>query len=76
MEQFSAEGKEIIYTAHQIVTEHQQQEIEPEHLLLSILKQEKSVFVSFLIKSLKLLISPLQSFSSKSVSAMTPLVSL
>ena len=42
MGQFNAEGKEVIYTSKRIVSEYQQQEIEPEHILLAILEQKNT----------------------------------
>ncbi len=43
MERFTRQGEEIIYTAHSIVSDNSQQRMEPEHLLLALLRQKEGV---------------------------------
>ncbi|MGK0290132.1 MAG: ATP-dependent Clp protease ATP-binding subunit ClpB [bacterium] len=49
MERFSRLGQDAIYSAHQIVSDHKQDKLEPEHLLLALLEQREGlVYDSFI----------------------------
>ena len=53
MKKFTKLGQEVIYSAHKIVSEHQQDRMEPEHLLLSILEQNSGPILK-IFKQLRL----------------------
>lgn len=48
MEQFTRQGQDVIYNAHQIVSDHQQNRMEPEHILLSLLDPSTPLISKFL----------------------------
>lgn len=48
MEQFTRQGQDVIYNAHQIVSDHQQNRMEPEHILFSLLETSVQPISRFL----------------------------